>query len=425
MKVSDSYTSFDDSSKSTNSAAYDTEPNTPYLLGGILLAIFMTTFSIFLLVMCFTPNHIIQPVIESTPNTILWKQFSYPQHIYPTSCTNITCPILSYIYHKSLSENTFLDDETCESLSDILMTNITNSTPKLFDGLYDPYSSPRKFAKNGLDIDIVSLESVYSVEQAKTLIKKSPVILTLINATNNCEIEGNTVEIPVESGRTFHVTQNVSNNGIKTFCVVGWDDTFAGGGFIIHGGIHSMGFYTGNVSTDYELQLCQNSRGSVDWIIDTTTYEENSYFDDTNTATMLKCNDPKLCKELGFYTIALKNPTGSRMYQVRMRYFDENNKYTGTLYFESIQQYELEYLFDRIMSKDRDPYCAYSFLSYSAFNTLKKLFILIPEMDYKQYSVAFTAYEYIITSNSKGIDIKTLAKEKPNKFTGKNLIFPE
>ncbi|EDR21785.1 hypothetical protein EDI_334540 [Entamoeba dispar SAW760] len=410
------YRQFNDNHKITEGSSKS------YVLLGLLFAITMSTSSILILVIFFTNNSIIIPLTEKVPNGTFWKQKYYSPHAYPVNCDTLTCPILSLFYHQSLPNNAVLNNDISLALNNSLSYSILRSVPQLFDGLYTYHYNETE--QQGWYITIESIKSVYSINEAKDLLRISPVLLTLTDAVNNVEINGNEFEIPVESGRTFHVTNDITNIGIKTYCVVGWDDTFAGGGFIIHGGLHSLTYYTGNVSIEAETSVCPNSRGSVEWLNDNILhdYKKNELYVNYN-ATKLRCYDPIFCDKTGFYTIKVRNPINWRQYQVLFNHFSDDNRFIETIEFNELSQYELEYIMITDSCFIKNDYCTYSFLTYSSFKKLKDIFVSQPDKTHKQYSVAFTAFNYTVWKDRRKVDLTKEVKFIPNIFDGNSLVF--
>lgn len=394
-----------------------------YALCCTLLSVVTVIFSITLLMMSFTHNSIMHHLIDLVPDRKIWKQHHFSPHPYPTQCDSLTCPILSLLHHQSLSSELMMNEGLSKELHNVLNRTIHQSKPRLFDGLYT--YEPSEQDLDGYFVSVDRLDSVYNIEDAKNKLISSPLLLTLPRAVNLAKINGTTLEIPVETGRTFHVTSSLKNKGVATYCVVGWDDTYAGGGFIIHGGIHSLGFYTGNVSSEVEAISCPMSRGIVDWVLDSPhkNYVTGEKHDKSMNATELVCKDSQVCNTVGYYTIRIKNRIGWRLYEVQLNHFDDKGSFLEVCQFLQMTQYEMEYVFDLKTPVNRNPYCAYSFLTYEGYHRLRSIFVLKNEMDFKQYSVAFTSYSYTLYHKRGRIDASSQSHSVHDPF-GDNVIFP-
>ncbi|KAL7713894.1 Peptidase A1 domain-containing protein [Entamoeba marina] len=384
----------------------------------ILLVTVYTTF--FLLIFCST-NIILSPINDLIPENTIPSQFFHSPRIYPTQCDEETCPIISLLTHNMCPTNYIFKDNFQQTLNDYLNRTINQAEPPLFDGLYTLVLS--EYDQEHFHIRIKSLKSVYSVAEAKVLLLKSPVLLTLTNGTNDKTLNNVSLEIPVETGRTFHVTTSVVNVGVKTHCIVGWDDTYSGGGFIVHNGIHSIGYYTGNVSQEAENVGCKHSRGYVDIVKDPNEYQSNELFH--GNATKLRCVNENICNLNGFYTLHLTNPLGWRVFTAKMHRFSDDQHFIETILFDSIGQYEFEYLFVSLEEIVRNEYCAYSFLSYDSLQQLSEIFVLQQDLDHLQLSIAFTSFDVSLYDGRKEVDLSKYIEEHPNAFDSNSIFFSE
>ena len=391
----------------------------PVMLWGLFIIIFITLFTVIMIITVLSPKYLLVPLTDKVPSKTLNipLQFCLPSHERVTECTDVTCPIISLFTHQLLKEEYKLNTTMQQELSEGLTEQISHAPIKLLDGLYKlNYTSSHKYK-----IIVDDIQSVYSIEQAKKLMLKrnKPLLLTITKANNTGIVNGISFTYSVETGRSLHVTKNLVNLGIKTYCIVGWDDNYSGGGFIMHEGFHSMEYYRGNVSHEVEFSHCPNTRGFVDWQ-NSAKHGINELVD--SNATRLDCANDLFCKLNATYVPYFIRPLGDSKFDAHMLRIDDKGSIEEEIVFKGISQYELESIFQPRLPANSE-YCAYSFLTYAGFLRLQNIFVLEHKLDLSQYSVAFTAFNVTLTENNIKVNLQDYAMKSENVFKN-NTVLP-